>query len=134
MLPHASRLEQESGFFFNMKYFEDQVQAGEWDEVERYLSGFTKVEDNRYSMKIFFEIRKQKYLEALDKYVLCQYYKFMFDIICILLIFVVATAVIFRQDRAKAVDILVKDLKVFASFNEDLFKEITQLLTLDNFR
>lgn len=28
----------------------------------------------------------------------------------------------------------MKDLKVFASFNEDLFKEITQLLTLDNFR
>ncbi len=64
------RLEQESGFFFNMKYFEDQVQGGEWEEVERYLSGFTKVDDNRYSMKIFFEIRKQKYLEALDKYVL----------------------------------------------------------------
>ncbi|KAG5524381.1 hypothetical protein RHGRI_031142 [Rhododendron griersonianum] len=99
------KLEQESGFFFNMKYFEDQVQAGEWDEVERYLCGFTKVEDNRYSMKIFFEIRKQKYLEALD-----------------------------RQDRAKAVETLVKDLKVFASFNEELFKEITQLLTLDNFR
>jgi len=51
-----------------MKYFEDQVQGGEWEEVERYLSGFTKVDDNRYSMKIFFEIRKQKYLEALDKY------------------------------------------------------------------
>ncbi|KAL5568176.1 hypothetical protein UlMin_024751 [Ulmus minor] len=99
------KLEQESGFFFNMKHFEDQVQAGEWDEVERYLCGFTKVEDNRYSMKIFFEIRKQKYLEALD-----------------------------RKDRAKAVEILVKDLKVFSSFNEDLFKEITQLLTLDNFR
>ncbi|XP_050232016.1 protein TOPLESS-RELATED PROTEIN 2-like [Mercurialis annua] len=99
------KLEQESGFFFNMKHFEDQVQAGEWDEVERYLCGFTKVEDNRYSMKIFFEIRKQKYLEALD-----------------------------RQDRAKAVEILCKDLKVFASFNEELFKEITQLLTLDNFR
>ena len=61
------RLEQESGFYFNMKHFEDQVQAGEWDEAERYLSGFTKVEDNRYSMKIFFEIRKQKYLEALDR-------------------------------------------------------------------
>ncbi|KAI5063925.1 hypothetical protein GOP47_0020595 [Adiantum capillus-veneris] len=99
------KLEQESGFFFNMKYFEDQVQSGEWEEVERYLSGFTKVDDNRYSMKIFFEIRKQKYLEALDK-----------------------------QDRAKAVDILVKDLKVFSSFNEELYKEITQLLTLENFR
>ncbi|GLJ08649.1 hypothetical protein SUGI_0092930 [Cryptomeria japonica] len=99
------KLEQESGFFFNMKYFEDQVLSGEWDEVERYLSGFTKVDDNRYSMKIFFEIRKQKYLEALDK-----------------------------SDRARAVEILVKDLKVFSSFNEELYKEITQLLTLDNFR
>jgi hypothetical protein len=32
------------------------------------------------------------------------------------------------------VEILVKDLKVFSSFNEELFKEITQLLTLENFR
>jgi hypothetical protein len=99
------KLEQESGFFFNMKYFEDEVHNGNWDEVEKYLSGFTKVDDNRYSMKIFFEIRKQKYLEALD-----------------------------RHDRPKAVDILVKDLKVFSTFNEELFKEITQLLTLENFR
>lgn len=52
-----------------MKYFEEKVHAGEWDEVEKYLSGFTKVDDNRYSMKIFFEIRKQKYLEALDGYI-----------------------------------------------------------------
>lgn len=61
------RLEQESGFYFNMKHFEEAVLAGNWEEVEKYLSGFTKVDDNRYSMKIFFEIRKQKYLEALDK-------------------------------------------------------------------
>ncbi|KAK9735493.1 hypothetical protein RND81_04G209000 [Saponaria officinalis] len=92
------RLEQESGFFFNMKYFEEKVQLGEWDEVEKYLTGFTKVDDNRYSMKIFFEIRKQK------------------------------------QDKSKAVEILVGDLKVFSTFNEDLYKEITQLLTLTNFR
>lgn len=52
-----------------MKHFEEAVLGGEWEEVERYLSGFTKVDDNRYSMKIFFEIRKQKYLEALDKFV-----------------------------------------------------------------
>ncbi|KAJ9692695.1 hypothetical protein PVL29_011670 [Vitis rotundifolia] len=88
-----------------MRYFEDCVTNGEWDEVENYLSGFTKVDDNRYSMKIFFEIRKQKYLEALDKH-----------------------------DHAKAVDILVKDLKTFSTFNEELFKEITLLLTLGNFR
>ncbi|KAJ8772012.1 hypothetical protein K2173_027189 [Erythroxylum novogranatense] len=99
------KLEKESGFFFNMKYFEEKVHAGEWEEVEKYLSGFTKVDDNRYSMKIFFEIRKQKYLEALD-----------------------------RQDKGKAVEILVGDLKVFSTFNEELYKEITQLLTLGNFR
>ncbi|CAL5402166.1 unnamed protein product [Camellia sinensis] len=99
------KLEQESGFFFNMKYFEEKVHAGEWEEVEKYLSGFTKVDDNRYSMKIFFEIRKQKCMEALD-----------------------------WQDKAKAVDILVNELKVFSTFNEELYKEITQLSTLGNFR
>ncbi|KAG7603609.1 Topless-related protein 3 [Arabidopsis thaliana] len=99
------RLEKESGFFFNTKYFDEKVLAGEWDDVETYLSGFTKVDDNRYSMKIFFEIRKQKYLEALD-----------------------------RQEKAKAVEILVQDLRVFSTFNEELYKEITQLLTLQNFR
>ncbi|CAN6929743.1 unnamed protein product [Brassica oleracea] len=109
-MPHCfskslSRLEQESGFFFNMKYVEDEVHNGNWDEVEKYLSGFTKVDDNRYSMKIFFEIRNQKYLEALDK-----------------------------NDRPNVVDIVGKDLKVFSTFNKELFKEITQLLTLKNFR
>jgi len=39
-----------------------------------------------------------------------------------------------RKDHAKAVDILVKELKVFSTFNEELFKEITMLLTLTNFR
>ncbi|KAK9280606.1 hypothetical protein L1049_014301 [Liquidambar formosana] len=99
------KLERESRVFFNMKHFEDMVFDGKWDEVERYISAFTKMEDNRNSMKIFFEIRKQKYLEALDK-----------------------------QDRAKAVDILVKELRVFSQCSEELFNEITRLLTLDNFR
>jgi len=38
-----------------------------------------------------------------------------------------------RHDRAKVVDILVNDLKVFSTFNEELYKETTQLLTLENF-
>lgn len=38
------------------------------------------------------------------------------------------------NDRAKALDILMKDLKVFAHGNEELFRELTQLLTLDDFR
>lgn len=33
---------------------------GEWEKVEKYLSCFTTVDDNRYSMKIFFKIRKHR--------------------------------------------------------------------------
>jgi len=40
----------------------------------------------------------------------------------------------YRQEKAKAVEILVQDLRVFSTFNEELYKEITQLLTLQNFR
>jgi hypothetical protein len=117
-----------------MKHFEDLVQGGEWDEVEKYLGGFTKVEDNRYSMKIFFEIRKQKYLEALDRCVKNFIAEQSFLIFFLFIILNLKYTNFFRHDRAKAVEILVKDLKVFASFNEELFKEITQLLTLENFR
>lgn len=39
-----------------------------------------------------------------------------------------------RQDRKTALDILLKDLKVFAPSNEELYKEMAQLLTLDDFR
>ena len=62
-----NRLEQESGLHFGMKHFEELILGGKWEEAEKYLSSFTRIDDNRYSMKIFFEIRKQKYLEALDK-------------------------------------------------------------------
>ncbi|KAL0784144.1 hypothetical protein Bca101_000389 [Brassica carinata] len=99
------RLESESGCYFNMRYFEELVTQGKWDEMEKYLFGFTKIEDNQQSMKIFFEIRKHKYLEALDK-----------------------------RDHAKAVDILRKDLRFYAPFSEGLFKEMALLLTLDDFR
>lgn len=61
------RLEQESGVYFNMNYFEDRVRNGDWGEVENYISGFTKYDENKYSMAIIFQIRKQKYLEALDR-------------------------------------------------------------------
>ncbi|PWA82008.1 hypothetical protein CTI12_AA182220 [Artemisia annua] len=40
------RLEQESGFFFNMHHFEELVMSGDWEEVDNYLAAFTKVDDN----------------------------------------------------------------------------------------
>ena len=63
----CKRLEHETGAFFDMEYFEDLVLSGNWDEAEKYLSGFIGLDDDRYSIKIYFEIRKQKFLEALDK-------------------------------------------------------------------
>lgn len=61
------RLERETGLFFNMRYFEEMVLSGNWCEAERYLSGFTKLGDDAYSTKIYFELRKQAFLEALDR-------------------------------------------------------------------
>lgn len=50
-----------------MGHIEALVLGGKWDEIENYLSGFTGVTESRYSKKMFFEIRKQKFLEALDR-------------------------------------------------------------------
>lgn len=40
---------------------------GNWDEAENYLLGFTRLGDDEYSIKIYFEMKKQKFLEALDE-------------------------------------------------------------------
>ncbi|PWA78485.1 hypothetical protein CTI12_AA207230 [Artemisia annua] len=48
------------------------------------------------NLNVFFEIQKQKFLEALD-----------------------------RNDHPKACQILHKDLKVFSGFNQELYKEVT---------
>lgn len=98
-------LEKESGLFFDINYFEECVIHGDWEEVERYLSRFTNVEDNPESHKIFFEIRRQKYFEALEKH-----------------------------DHKKAVDILERDLKVFSHSDAHLYTELALLLTSDNSR
>ncbi|KEH37175.1 topless-like protein [Medicago truncatula] len=61
------KVEQESGLFFNLKYFEEKILAGDWDECEKYLNGFTNTNENEGSMKMLFEIRKQKYYEVLER-------------------------------------------------------------------
>ncbi|WOL20488.1 hypothetical protein Cni_G29293 [Canna indica] len=99
------RLEEESDLYFNTRYFEELILEGKLDDAEKYLSEFTKMDDNRHSKKIIFEIRKQKFLEALD-----------------------------RNEKTKALDILLNELKVFARGNPELFKEMVAFLTLENFR
>ncbi|KAK7383490.1 hypothetical protein VNO78_29169 [Psophocarpus tetragonolobus] len=98
---------RESGLPFYLHHFEEMVLQGKWDEAENYLSGFTKINDNNYSIKIYFEMRKQKYFEALE---------------C--------------NNRHKALDILLKDLnlRVFTLGNEALFKDLSYLLILNNIR
>ncbi|KAL3650682.1 hypothetical protein CASFOL_007085 [Castilleja foliolosa] len=101
----AHTLEQETGYFFDLQYFEELVILGNWAEAEKYLSSFTSLDDNNYSTKIYFEIRKQKYLESLDKH-----------------------------EFSAALDILLKELKVFRQSNKELYHEMSQLLALDDFR
>ncbi|KAK8505398.1 hypothetical protein V6N12_067365 [Hibiscus sabdariffa] len=105
----AHMLEQESGCYFDMVFFEDLVLNGKWEMVEKYLSGFTSVSDNKYSTKIYFEIRKLNFLEALN-----------------------------NNDHAKALDILSKDLKELLSTYEDaessrkiLMNELKKLIELN---
>ncbi|KAK4760133.1 hypothetical protein SAY87_023264 [Trapa incisa] len=101
----ARMFERESGSYFYMEHFEGMVMNGQWEAAERYLSSFTKLDENHFSLKIYFDMRKQHFLETLD-----------------------------GGDRGKALDILMKDLKVFANYDEHLFKELTQLLTFNNIR
>jgi len=35
---HESRLEQEFGIWFNLKYFEEKIFVGDWDECEKYMA------------------------------------------------------------------------------------------------
>ena len=50
-----------------MKYFEDEVRDGNWDKVEMHLSSLMNLDVNKHSMRMFFIIKEQKYLETLDK-------------------------------------------------------------------
>ncbi|KAJ0986533.1 hypothetical protein J5N97_004889 [Dioscorea zingiberensis] len=102
----AHTLERESGLFFNVDRLEAFLMAGDWDVAERYISGFTSINDSRASMQLFFEIRKQKYLEALDD----------------------------DSDHHRAFSILQTELQPFSAYAPVLFSELTLLLTKKNFR
>ncbi|MFS7985362.1 putative transcription factor WD40-like family [Helianthus anomalus] len=99
------RLESESGAFCNVDYIAELVTNGDWDVLENYLAGFININGNRHSVKMLFEIRKQRYIEALN-----------------------------ANDRPRALEILKKDLKPFKSMNEDVYKQITSLIVLNDIR
>ncbi|KAJ4827612.1 hypothetical protein Tsubulata_047459, partial [Turnera subulata] len=101
----AHSLERQTGCFFDVRYFESLVLAGRFDEAENYLSGFTHINHNLHSTMIYFELRKQKFLEALDK-----------------------------KDHVQALNILRNELKDFTGYNEMLYRDATLLMGLDDFR
>jgi hypothetical protein len=39
-----------------------------------------------------------------------------------------------RDDKIRVVEILKNDLKIFATYSEALYKELTNLITLNNLR
>ncbi|KAK7383489.1 hypothetical protein VNO78_29168 [Psophocarpus tetragonolobus] len=97
---------RESELFFDWKYFEMSVIEGRWADAENYLSRFAKVEDNYCSDQIYFEMRKQKYYEALES-----------------------------NYRRQAFDILLKEIVVVAPKHiVGLIKELTDLLMVPNIR
>ena len=84
---------------------------------------------------MYFEIRKQKYLEALDRFpphpALAQpedHFVEHFDPPH------VVVAALCRKDHIGAIKILKKDLRIFQALNQEIFNELTSLLTLDDFR
>ncbi|KAL5853214.1 hypothetical protein ACOSQ3_008332 [Xanthoceras sorbifolium] len=65
------KLEVETKVFFNLNYFGECMINGKWYTAEKYLSAFTKMDDNEYSMELFSEMQKQKSLEAVDRQKKC---------------------------------------------------------------
>ncbi|KAK9945956.1 hypothetical protein M0R45_011444 [Rubus argutus] len=63
----ARTLERESGLFFNLAYFEDRFIRGAFEAAEDYITGFTGVHDNIFSINVVFELRWHKFLAALSE-------------------------------------------------------------------
>nr|CAD1840127.1 unnamed protein product [Ananas comosus var. bracteatus] len=97
------RLERETQIFFDLPYFEGLVLAGAWNDADWYLKGFTKLDENWWSQKIFFELYKTMFFEALV-----------------------------RSDTAKAVEILRKYLRLFEPIDKEIFTELCRLLSLEH--
>ncbi|KAA0064616.1 protein TPR1-like isoform X1 [Cucumis melo var. makuwa] len=100
----ARSLECETGLFFNMTYFEELLNCCAYNEAESYLCGFTDIHDNIYSTKIYFGIRKLKFLEALAD-----------------------------GEREVAREVVEKDIEIFDQYNPGLVQQAFELLQMDNF-
>lgn len=65
------RLASETGVYFDWDKFSELVMAGKWDKMEKILNRYLKYEiatAEKNTIRIYFEIRKQKYLEYLVQY------------------------------------------------------------------
>ncbi|GJT96790.1 protein TPR2 [Tanacetum coccineum] len=60
-------LEIESGIYLDVSHVEHLIQNGEWDQLHKYIYGFFSYGDDRTTMEISFQIKKQKFFEALKR-------------------------------------------------------------------
>ncbi|KAL0016438.1 hypothetical protein SO802_003507 [Lithocarpus litseifolius] len=88
-----------------MRFFEDLVHNRAFDEAEEYVDGFTDLHENSFSTKIYFKLRKQKFLETLED-----------------------------GERCRALTMLMQEFRDFAPYNRSLCGEAAALLTVDDFR
>jgi hypothetical protein len=101
----ARELQRSSAAFCDLQHVGELIAAGQLDSCDRYLSGFTNPSENPNSLKIFFEIRKQKYLEALE-----------------------------ARQFTRAVELLRGELRAFQDAATDTYAELCTLTSLDDFR
>ncbi|XP_004292970.1 PREDICTED: topless-related protein 2-like [Fragaria vesca subsp. vesca] len=101
----ARMLERESGLFFNVAYFEDCFLRGAFEAAEDYLTGFTGVHDNNFTINVVFELRWHKFLAALND-----------------------------NNREEARVIIREKLQPLAVYNKDLLGFANTLVNMHNFR
>ena len=154
-----TRLERESRLFFDIKYFEECVCNGDWEEAEKYLSRFTNAEDNLESFSIFFEIKRQIIMKHMtSKHFLLTFFyiflKLVLELFCAIFL-IPSVFLVFprfcilgfmgfvynsehcqfcRGDRKMMLDILKMELEVFTLFQADLYRGHVPLFQLNNFR
>lgn len=80
---HKFRLGYEAKFYFDWDYFSDLIMSGKWDDADKYLSGFIQLDHNSVKdvIRSYFEIRKQKYFEAIMQYLYLFSCDFFFSVL-----------------------------------------------------
>lgn len=140
-----SRLEQDSGIFFNSGYFSNAILSGNLKDAENYLSAFTSPDVDTYSRKMFFDLFKWKFSEAPDRqasptllihFILCHFWTSMISChVYFLYMFSYSFLVMFcRSGGSESVNIFSKDLRRLPVFKDDGFDDLVEVIAVEDIR